>query len=82
MADDDGTDPLRFLAQQFSRLLVLHELRHPWREAPYSKRKPEGPHYFPDRLETLFDSLPKNFFPNNGITGVVGGPTMQFIVII
>jgi len=29
MADDDGTDPLRFHAQQFSRLLVLHELRHP-----------------------------------------------------
>lgn len=59
MADDDGTDPLCLSTQQFSRLLVLHELRHPWREAPYSKRKPEGPHYFPDRLETLFDSLPK-----------------------
>lgn len=29
MADDDGTDPLCLSTQQFSRLLVLHELRHP-----------------------------------------------------
>ena len=29
MADDDGTDPLCLGTQQFSRLLVLHELRHP-----------------------------------------------------